>query len=185
MSRRKSYDAPGGNPGQARGDAPRGWHPSQFGRVIPHEFGEWLAFAVQRAPRAECPLRELLASYELFAACEGYPAVSELAIVRHLESLGVRRRGATFLDLRIYASIPPMRLRTKLEIYGFRFAARDGELAWRSPAAVSDLEHRVIVRHRADLAAAVHRIEERREELRGRRASDTLVCPRGLPLRAA
>lgn len=162
-----------------------GWHPSRFGHGVPHEIGEWLGFAVRRVPGAECPLRDLVASQELFAACEGHPAVSELTLVRYLDALGVRRRGAVFQDLRIYAEIPAMRLLTKLEIYGFRFAARDGQLAWRAPAVVTDLERRVIERHRADLAAAVHRIEEHREALRGRRTSGPLVCPRGLPLRAA
>lgn len=178
--------------GEAGGHAPGrteavvgGWHPSRFGHGVPHEVGEWLAFAVRRVPGADCPLRDLLASLELFAACEGHPTVSELALVRHLEALGVRRRGATFLDLRIYAEIPMMRLLTRLEIYGFRFVARDGQLAWRAPAVATDLECRVIERHRADLAAAVHRIEEHREALRGRRTGDPLVCPRGLPLRAA
>ena len=138
-----------------------------------------------RVPGAECPLRELVASQELFAACEGDPAVSEIALVRHLEQLGLRRRGAVFLDIRIHAEIPAVRLLTRLEIYGFRFAARDGELAWRAPAVVTDLERRVIERHRADLAEAVRRIEEHREAIRGRREGDPLVCPRGLPLRAA
>lgn len=187
MGTREPEDADGA--GGLAGGGPRpganGWHPSRFGRAVPHEIGEWLAFAVLRVPGTECPLRDLVASQEVFAACEGHPAVSELALVRHLEALGIRRRGATFLDLRIYAEIPAVRLLTRLEIYGYRFAARDGELAWRAPAVVTDLERRVIERHRADLAAAVERIAENRAAIRGRRMGDPLVCPRGLPLRAA
>ncbi|MFM7734617.1 MAG: hypothetical protein ACKPBU_01365 [Alphaproteobacteria bacterium] len=52
-----------------------GWHTSRFGHGVPHEIGEWLGFAVRRVPGAECPLRDLVASQELFAACEGHPAV--------------------------------------------------------------------------------------------------------------
>jgi hypothetical protein len=118
---------------------------------------------------AETPLRRLVASYELFAACEGYPAISELALVRYLEALGIRRRGATFLGIRLYAAIPPLRLLTRLELYGFRFAVRDGELLWRGPEAVADLEQRVIARHRSDIAQALDQIAEARALLRGER----------------
>jgi hypothetical protein len=142
-------------------------HPGRFRRGIPAELGEWLAFAVLPEGTAETPLRALLASYELFAACEGYAAIPELSFVRHLEALGVRRRGATFLGIRLYAAIPPLRLLTRLELYGFRFAVRDGELLWRGPTAVADLEARVIARHHADLAAALFQIEATRATLRG------------------
>lgn len=143
------------------------WHPGRFRRGLPSELGEWLAFAVLVDPGAEAPLRRLLASYELFAACEGYPAISELTFVRHLEALGVRRRGATFLGIRLFTAIPPLRLLTRLELYGFRFVVRDGELLWRGPEVVAELEQRVIARHRADLALALDQIEEARAVLRG------------------
>jgi len=142
--------------------------------------GEWLGFAVLRDPRAETPLRILLESYDLYAASEGLPAIADIAFVRHLESLGVERRGATFLGLRVHAAIPALRLLTKLEVYGFRFVTRGGELAWRGPGAVSDLELRVLKRHRHDLASALTQVEETRALLRG-----GSLLPSPLPLRIA
>lgn len=157
----------------------RTWHPGWL-RSLPPEMSEWLAFAVLRDPTAETPLRTLLESYELFAASEGLPAIPDITFVRHLEALGIERRGATFVGLRVHASIPPIRLLTKLEIYGFRFATRDGELAWREPAAVADLERRVVKRHRRELAAALAQIEETRAMLRG-----ASPLPSPLPLRVS
>ncbi len=128
---------------------------------------EWLAFAVLRDRDAVTPLRTLLESYEIYAASEGAPSIPEIAFVRHLESLGLPREGARFSGIRVHTSIPPLRLLTKLESYGFRFIARDGQLAWREPPATSDLERRVVRRHRAELAAALQQIEESRALLRG------------------
>jgi len=159
--------------------ASRTWHPGWL-RALPAEMSEWLAFALLRDPEAETPLRVLLESYELFAASEGLPAIPDIAFVRHLEALGIERRGATFLGLRVHASIPALRLLTKLEIYGFRFVTRDGELAWREPAAVAELERRVLKRHRRELAAALSQVEETRAMLRG-----GSMLPSPLPLRVA
>lgn len=170
------------------GGAPRpqrGWHPNLFGRDVPSEVGEWLAFAVVRDPAAESPLRALLASYELYAACEGHPAVSELALVRFLERLGIPRRGATFLGLRVHESIAPLRLLTRLEMYGFRFAEHAGELAWVASGPASDLERRVIARHGRAIASALREVEERRELLRGLRATLPPVSAARDPRRAA
>jgi hypothetical protein len=147
------------------------WHPGRFRRGLPPELGEWLAFAVLAEEDAEAPLRSLLTSYEMFAACEGHPAIPEIAFVRHLETLGLRRRGATFLGVKVFTAVPALRLLTRLELYGFRFRVRDGELAWRGPDAIADLEKRVIARHRRDLVAALHQIEESKEALRAHRAT--------------
>lgn len=147
---------------------------------MPPELGEWLSFAVLRDPAAETPLKALLESYDLYAASEGLPPVADIAFVRHLESLGLERRGATFLGVRVHAAIPPLRLLTKLELYGFRFVTRSGELAWRGPVAISDLEHRVITRHRGALARALSQVEETRALLRG-----GSLLPSPLPLRIA
>ena len=164
----------------------RGWHPNRFGHDVPSEVGEWLSFAVVREAGAEAPLRSLFASYELYAASEGLPAVSELALVRFLERLGVPRRGATFLGLRVHETIAPLRLLTRLEMYGFRFAEQAGELAWRASGATSDLERRVIARHGRAIASALREVEERREMLRGLRATLPPVAPaRRDPRRAA
>jgi len=160
-------------------DKSRGWHPGWL-RALPPEMGEWLAFALTREPGAETPLRILIDSYDLFAASEGLAAIPDIAFVRHLEALGLERRGATFLGIRVQNAIPALRLLTKLEIYGFRFVTRDGELAWREPAAVSDLERRVITRNRGALAAAVAQVEETRALLRG-----GSMLPSPLPLRIA
>ena len=141
---------------------------------------EWLGFAVLRDPRTETPLRILLESYDLYAASEGLPAIDHIAFVRHLEALGLERRGATFIGLRVHAAIPALRLLTKLEVYGFRFVTRGGELAWRGPGAVSDLEMRVLKRHRHDLARALTQVEETRALLRG-----GSLLPSPLPLRIA
>ena len=141
---------------------------------------EWLGFAVLRDPRTETPLRILLESYDLYAASEGLPAIDHIAFVRHLEALGLERRGATFIGLRVHAAIPALRLLTKLEVYGFRFVTRGGELAWRGPDAVSDLEMRVLKRHRHDLARALTQVEETRALLRG-----GSLLPSPLPLRIA
>lgn len=149
-------------------------------RGVPSEMAEWLGFAVLRDPRAETPLKVLLESYDLYAASEGLPGIAEIAFVRHLEALGVERRGATFVGLRVHAAIPPLRLLTKLEIYGFRFVTRGGELAWRGPAAVSDLEYRVLKRHHRELARALTQVEETRALLRG-----GSLLPSPLPLRIA
>jgi hypothetical protein len=156
-----------------------GWHPGWL-RDVPGELGEWLSFAVLRDPAAETPLRVLLDSYELYAASEGLPGIPDIAFVRHLESLGVERRGAIFLGIRVHAAIPALRLLTKLEIYGFRFVTRSGELAWRGPVAVSDLERRVITRNRRALAQALTQLEETRALLRG-----GSLHPSPLPLRIA
>ncbi|MEW6272715.1 MAG: hypothetical protein AB1689_25850 [Thermodesulfobacteriota bacterium] len=160
-------------------NASRTWHPGWL-RALPAEMGEWLAFAVLRDPEAETPLRALLESYELYAASEGLPAIPDIAFVRHLEALGIERRGATFVGMRVHATIPALRLLTKLEVYGFRFVARDGDLAWREPAAVAELERRVVKRHRRELAAALAQIEETRAVLRG-----AAPLPSPLPLRVA
>ncbi len=157
----------------------RGWHPGWL-RALPAEMGEWLSFALLRDPAAETPLRVLLDSYDLYAASEGLPAIPDIAFVRHLEALGLERRGATFVGVRVHAAIPALRLLTKLEIYGFRFVARGGELAWRGPVAVSDLERRVITRNRRALAQAVAQLEETRAMLRG-----GSLLPSPLPLRIA
>jgi len=141
---------------------------------------EWLTFAVLRDARAETPLKVLLESYDLYAASEGLPSIAEIHFVRHLEALRVERRGATFLGLRVHAAIPPLRLLTKLEIYGFRFVTRGGELAWRGPTVISDLEHRVLQRHRHELARALIQVEETRALLRG-----GSLLPSPLPLRIA
>jgi hypothetical protein len=141
---------------------------------------EWLSFAVLRDGNAETPLRVLLESYDLYAASEGLAAIAEIAFVRHLEALGIERRGATFLGVRIHAAIPALRLLTKLELYGYRFVTRGDELAWRGPVAVSDLERRVIARNRRGLAAALSQIEETRALLRG-----GSMMPSPLPLRIA
>ena len=161
------------------------WHPGRFGRGIPSELGEWLAFAVLPERGAETPLRALLASYETFAACEGYAAIPELAFVRHLEALGIPRRGATFLGVRVFTSIPPLRLLTRLEMYGFRFLVRHGELVWRAPQAIADLERRVIARHRGDLAAALDQIESAKAFLRGQSATVPPSAATARPRRAA
>lgn len=160
-------------------NASRTWHPGWL-RALPAEMSEWLAFAVLRDREAEAPLRLLLESYELFAASEGLPAIPDIAFVRHLEALGIERRGATFLGIRVHAAIPAVRLLTKLELYGFRFVTRGGELAWREPTAVADLERRVVERHRGELAAALAQIEETRALLRG-----GSLLPSPLPLRVA
>jgi len=157
----------------------RGWHPGWL-RDLPPEMAEWLSFALLREPAAETPLRTLLDSYDLYAASEGLPGIPDIAFVRHLEALGLERRGATFLGVRVHAAIPALRLLTKLEIYGFRFVARAGELAWRGPVAVSDLERRVIARNRHALAQAVAQLEETRALLRG-----GSLLPSPLPLRVA
>ena len=141
---------------------------------------EWLGFAVLRQSAAETPLKALLESYDLYAASEGLPAIPDIAFVRHLEALGIERRGATFLDVRVHAAIPPLRLLTKLELYGFRFVTRAGELAWRGPVAISDLERRVIGRHGSALAQALTQVEETRALLRG-----GSLLPSSLPLRIA
>ncbi|MBY0278024.1 hypothetical protein K2Z84_22045, partial [Candidatus Binatia bacterium] len=169
-SRRRSRGVP---------DRTLGWHPGWL-RGVPSEMGEWLGFAVLRDPRAETPLKLLLESYDLYAASEGLPAIADIHFVRHLEALGCERRGATFLGLRVHAAIPPLRLLTKLEVYGFRFVTRGGELAWRGPAVVSDLEVRVLKRHRHELARALHQVEETRALLRG-----GSLLPSPLPLRIA
>jgi hypothetical protein len=161
------------------------WHPGRFRRGLPPELGEWLAFAVLAEDGAEAPLRSLLGSYEMFAACEGHPAIPEIAFVRHLENLGLHRRGATFLGVRVFTSIPALRLLTKLELYGFRFRLHDGDLAWRAPAAVADLETRVIARHRRDLVEALLQIEASKDALRGHRATSLAVPVRVVPRRAA
>lgn len=148
----------------------RAWHPGSLSRKTQPEMAEWLAFAVLRDARTRTRLRVLHENYELFAASEGYPAVGELTFARHLERLGFRRRGTTFFGLRVYTAIPALRLLTRLELYGYRFATRDGELAWRGPAGVSDLERRVIARHRRELVAALRHIEEARARLRGESA---------------
>jgi hypothetical protein len=141
---------------------------------------EWLGFAVLRDPRSETPLKFLLESYDLYAASEGLPPIADIAFVRHLEALGLERRGATFVGLRVHAAIPALRLLTKLEVYGFRFVTRGGELAWRGPGAVSDLELRVLKRHRHELARALTQVEETRALLRG-----GSLLPSPLPLRIA
>ncbi len=133
----------------------------------PPELVEWLSFTAVREGRARSRRRELFESFELFAASEGHAAISELAFVRHLEAVGLRRRGTTFLGVRLRCRIHPIRLLTRLEIYGFRFALHGDELAWRGPTAVSDLERRVIARHRPDLIAALRQIEEAHARLRG------------------
>jgi hypothetical protein len=156
-----------------------GWHPGWL-RGVPPEMGEWLSFAVLRDREAETPLRALLDSYELFAASEGMPAIPDIAFVRHLEALGLPRDGARFAGVRVHAEIPALRLLTKLEGYGFRFLERDGQLAWREPTATSDLERRVVRRHRADLAAALAQVHEARALLRG-----GSLLPSRLPLRVA
>jgi hypothetical protein len=157
----------------------RGWHPGWL-RALPPEMGEWLSFALLRDPAAETPLRTLLDSYDLYAASEGLPAIPDIAFVRHLEALGLERRGATFVGVRVHAAIPALRLLTKLEIYGFRFVTRGGELAWRGPVAVSDLERRVITRNRRALTQALTQLEETRAILRG-----GSLLPSRLPLRIA
>lgn len=169
--------------GTARGSAR--WSTAALGRAVPAEVGEWLSFAVRPDPAAETPLRALFSSYELYAASEGYPAVSELALVRHLEALGVRRRGATFLGLTIHSEIPTIRLLTRLEAYGYRFASRDGRLAWRPPVVVSDLERRTIARHERQIAAVLEEIASRRDALLGQRATTPPVRLVRPPLRAA
>jgi hypothetical protein len=141
---------------------------------------EWLSFAVLRDPDAETPLKALLESYDLYAVSEGHPPIADIAFVRHLEALGLERRGATFLGVRVHAAIPPLRLLTKLEGYGFRFVTRGDELAWRGPLAVSDLELRVLRRHRHDLGRALTQVEETRALLRG-----GSLHPSPLPLRIA
>jgi hypothetical protein len=156
---------------------PSGWHPGWL-RALPPEMAEWLAFAVLRDPTSETPLRTLLDSYDLYAASEGLMPIADIAFVRHLENLGIERRGATFVGLRVSATIPAIRLLTKLETYGFRFVTRGGELAWREPIAASDLERRVLKRHRGALAAALRQIEETRALLRG-----GSLLPSPLPLR--
>lgn len=165
---------------------PQGWHPGWL-RVVPSELGEWLTFAVLRDPAAETPLRSLIESYELFAASEGLPAIADIAFVRHLEALGLERVGARFAGIRVHAAIPPLRLLTRLETYGFRFGFRvtpgESELGWRGPAAVSDLERRVIGRHHGELLAALRQIEETRAMLRG--AHTPRPLPAGVSLRAA
>jgi hypothetical protein len=153
------------------------WHPGWL-RGVPAEMGEWIAYAVLRDGKAETTLRALLDSYDLYAASEGLMAIPDIAFVRYLEALGVERRGATFLGIRVSAAIPPLRLLTKLELYGFRFVSRGGELAWREPRAVSDLERRVVTRNRGALAAALRQIEETRAVLRG-----GSMLPSPLPLR--
>ena len=158
-------------------DKSAGWHPGWL-RGVPAEMGEWIAYAVLRDAKAESPLRALLDSYDLYAASEGLMAIPDIAFVRHLEALGLERRGATFLGVRVSAAIPPLRLLTKLEMYGFRFVSRGGELAWREPVAVSDLERRVVTRNRGALAAALTQIEETRALLRG-----GTLHPSPLPLR--
>lgn len=160
-------------------DRTLGWHPGWL-RGVPSEMGEWLGFAVLRDPRSETPLKRLLESYDLYAASEGLPGIDHIAFVRHLEALGLERRGATFVGLRVHAEIPALRLLTKLEVYGFRFVTRAGELAWRGPGAVSDLEMRVLKRHRHDLARALTQVEETRALLRG-----GSLLPSPLPLRIA
>jgi hypothetical protein len=157
----------------------RAWHPGWL-RRLPPEMAEWLAYAVLRDPAAETPLRALLDSYDLYAASEGLMPIADIAFVRYLETLGLERRGATFVGVRVTASIPPLRLLTKLELYGFRFVTRGGELAWREPLAVSDLERRVVKRNRGALIAALQQIEEARALLRG-----GAMLPSPLPLRLA
>ena len=156
-----------------------GWHPGWL-RGLPAEMGEWLSFAVLRDAAAETPLRVLLDSYELYATSEGMPGIPDIAFVRFLEALGLERRGATFVGVRVHAAIPALRLLTKLEMYGFRFVTRSGELAWRGPVAVSDLERRVITRNRRALAQALTQLEETRALLRG-----GSLHPSPLPLRIA
>lgn len=160
-------------------DRTLGWHPGWL-RGVPSEMAEWLGFAVLRDPRAETPLKGLLESYDLYAASEGLPAIADIAFVRHLERLGLERRGATFVGLRVHTAIPALRLLTRLEGYGFRFVTRGGELAWRGPEAVSDLEIRVLKRHRHELAGALTQVEETRALLRG-----GSLLPSPLPLRIA
>lgn len=174
-----------GRDGEGARAAVRTWSPNLFGRDVPSEVGEWLAFAVVRDAAAESPLRALFASYELYAASEGLPAISEIALVRFLERLGVARRGATFLGLRVHESIAPLRLLTRLEMYGFRFAEQSGELAWRVSGAASDLERRVIARHGRAIASALREVEDRRERLRGSRATLPPVSSARDPRRAA
>ena len=144
-----------------------GCHPRRLPEALPGELGEWLAFAVRREPEGEASLRSLLESYDLFACCEGHAAIPELVFVRHLERLRLRRRGATFLGLRVHCAVHPLRLLTRLELYGFRFAAHGDELVWRGPEFVTDLERRVIARHARELVTAIQRIEETRNLLRG------------------
>lgn len=140
---------------------------------------------MRRDPAGKTALRVLLASYELFAACEGYAAISELELVRHLEFLGIRRRGATFDGVRVFTAIPPLRLLTRLEIYGYRLRIEDGELFCTEPTAISDLERRVIERHRHDLVGALRQIEEMRALIRGRSASALMSVVAVLGSRAA
>jgi hypothetical protein len=135
--------------------------------VAPPELREWLAFALTRERGARATRRELRDSFDVFAASEGYPAMSELALVRHLETLGVRRRGTTFFGVRVCSRIHPLRLLTRLELYGYRFTLREGDLLWCAPEATSDLERRVIARHREELIAALLQIEATRAMLRG------------------
>jgi hypothetical protein len=163
----------------------RGWHPRWLPEPLPSELGEWLAFAVLREPEGEASLRSLLESYDLFACCEGHAAIPELVFVRHLERLRLKRRGATFVGLRVHCAVHPLRLLTRLELYGFRFATRDDELVWRGPEFVTDLERRVIARHGHELVAALKMIEETREILRGRSPAQRPSPPARIVRRAA
>src|SRR5262249_21537029 len=135
------------------------WNRGRLERLLPTELGEWLPFAVEREAGARVGRRALHESYELFAAAEGYPAVGETASARHLERLGLRRRGTSFLGARLYAAIPPLRLLTRLEMYGFRFAVSGKDLVWRGPEATSDLERRVIGRHHREIILALTQLE--------------------------
>jgi hypothetical protein len=163
--------------GRSRRDEPRPWQARPRRSGPPAELTEWLAFAALRDRHAEAPLRALLASYELFACCEGLAEVPELTFVRHLESLGLPRRGATFGGLRLHSAIPPLRLLTRLELYGFRFALEKDDLVWHGPECVTDLELKVIAHHRRELAAALAQVEERRQILRGSPARGHLAPP--------
>lgn len=145
----------------------RPWQHAQVGRHITPEVADWLVFSTLRSPGSKASIRALLASYDLFAASEGHPVISQLDFVRGLERLGLVREGGRLRGLRLHAEIPPIRLLTRMQIYGFRFAMRDGELTWQHPEVVLDHEWRTISEHRESLIEGLRCIARGRARILG------------------
>jgi hypothetical protein len=146
----------------------RVWNLSPRKRAaLGEDFVEWLTFATRPDTDAREPLTGLVESFELYAASEGCSWMSGRAFASALALVGLRREGTMVRGLRIHWSIPPIRLLTKLQTYGYRFAAREDQLETSAPDVTLKLERRVIDRKRTELMSTLHELDQRRAWILG------------------
>jgi hypothetical protein len=113
-------------------------------------------------------LRSLLDSYEAYVVSEGLVPLRLRRLLCFLGGLGLEVNGVTVRGARLYSTLPPLRLLTRLELYGYRFRYKGERLAWRAPESFSTrTEQRVIERNRDVLLDALRQITHYQARIRG------------------